>query len=341
MSHTDYTRYTLEELRIALDHLNKSDTARVRALEEEIFRRNAREETDAKRRTFQRKTSSHLASPPRTVPFALLVRSYFGGVSSVVGWGLFAFGMIFFWAFAMQSDLIPLLKFSGEKLTTQGIVQFSKETNSSENDEEIIHIGYAYQVGTEVFTGESYTKGMMPHQGDAVFVEYLASKPSASRLQGGRMAIFGAWAVLVTILPLGGLIILLLAWRTSRRYHKLLQHGSLGFGTLVSAEPTNVTVNDRQQYKYTFEFLAGDQNRYQTTLKTHQYERVEDEEEEMLLYLPAQPRDAVLLDEMPSKPIIGADGNFTLSTGAKAKAYLTLILPVVTIIGNMLYLVFG
>ena len=56
----------------------------------------------------------HFAPAPRHVPFSLRIINAFN-VFGQIGWGLFAFGSIFFWTFVMNAD------FSG--LTMRGALQ--------------------------------------------------------------------------------------------------------------------------------------------------------------------------------------------------------------------------
>jgi hypothetical protein len=57
-----------------------------------------------------------------------------------------------------------------------------------------------------------------------------------------------------------------------------------------------------------FEFEADDGKRYQTVARTHQTEKLEDDKLEPLLYLPADPRQATLIDHLPGAPRINPDG---------------------------------
>jgi hypothetical protein len=152
------------------------------------------------------------------------------------------------------------------------------------------------------------------------------------------MALFGAWAGVVAVIPFAGIVIVAFAFRRGARYVRLLRNGTLGFGTLVSAEPTGVTINDRPEYRYRYAFQTGDGREYVAEAKSHLHERMEDEEEESLLYNPANPNDAIILDEMPLKPEIDRNGNFAVSPKSSAKAFLLLILPALTLLGNALAL---
>ena len=74
---------------------------------------------------------SFLAPPPRPVPLPLRVQLLLGGFFGQFGWFFFGFGLIFFWAFAMQADLSSWLRFSGSLGSTEGKITACFKTSYS------------------------------------------------------------------------------------------------------------------------------------------------------------------------------------------------------------------
>ena len=65
-------------------------------------------------------------------------------------------------------------------------------------------------------------------------------------------------------------------------------------------EATNTKINKQTVYKLFFEFTANDGKTYQVVAKTHKTHRLLDEELEALVYDPANPSNAVVLDALPN-----------------------------------------
>jgi hypothetical protein len=112
---------------------------------------------------------------------------------------------------------------------------------------------------------------------------------------------------------------------------RLLRHGVLGRGKLISKKAVAGDVRDaRQAYDLTFEFTAANQRTYQVTARTHLTEELEDEAEELLMYDRLCPSDAVMLDDLPASPRIDERGNIFCASPAESLAFL--IIPLGTII---------
>ena len=79
----------------------------------------------------------------------------------------------------------------------------------------------------------------------------------------------------------------------------ILKIGEIAYGKFLYKESTNTTVNKQRVFKLFFEFTAKDNKLYKTVAKTHHYHRLEDDDEEKLVYDPDDPENAVLLDALP------------------------------------------
>jgi len=273
--------------------------------------------------------STRLAAPPRRVPLSLQVTNYFNGLAQV-GWFVFGFGMIFFWVFSANSDL-SFLTFRGPHQVAQGKVLDVEGTSASENDQPVSANHYEYSVAGRSFRGTSYSTGDSAAAGATVPVEYDASRPERSRIAGMRRAMFGPGAALANLFPLIGLILLIPATRIGIRRNRLLREGVLANGELVNKAPTNMKVNNRPVYELTFAFTARDGRRCEAKARTSITERLEDEEQEPLLYDPNDPSFAYVLDEAPARPQFDMNGELR---GRGLAALGWLIVPALVVVGH-------
>jgi len=282
---------------------------------------------------------SHLLGPPpRTVPLPLRLQVLFGGVINLFGWIFFGFGMIFFWAFVMNSDLASLYQFSGPIETANGVVAESRETGASENDRSIYAHEYAFQHYGRDYLGVSYTTGQQLPEGAAVVVEFPAGNPEVSRIRGMRQGMFGPAVIFVVIFPSIGLGFVVFGLGRGLRAAHLLAHGKLAFGTLASKEPTNTRVNNQTVYKLTFDFSTDDGRRAQAVARSHQPQQLEDDARESIFYNPDTPAKAVLFDSLPGSPRITSSGNFDPEW--TAGALLSLLPVLLTVLGHGTYIFF-
>lgn len=275
--------------------------------------------------------------PPRHVPVEAYLGAFFGGTINQLGWIFFGFGMIFFWVFAWNSELVGSVGFLGDKDTVSGVIQRVEPTNATENDSPVYMIAYRFVTRDgSPMQGKAYVTGGGWRGGETVMVEYLRRDPSISRIPGTRRSMFGAAGAFAAVFPLIGFVIILSQFPKSLRASLLLSRGHLAYGKLVSQAPTNVTVNGRPVMAMTFEFRAPDGMSHRIVSKTTQSEALEDETQEMLLYDAANPRAAVLVDELPGLPDVLPDRGIVLR--APRAVWMVLILPLVTLIGHGGYL---
>ncbi len=263
----------------------------------------------------------------------------FGGSISQLGWLLFGFGLILFWIFTWNSDLVGSLAFLGERQTATGTVQRVEPTNASENDTPVYVLVYRFVArdGSPI-QGKAYVTGGAWRGGENVTVEYLRRDPSVSRIPGTRRSLFGAGGVFAAIFPLIGLVLILLGLNKGLRASRLLSRGHLAYGKLVRNSPTNVTVNNRPVMAMTFEFRSQDGMTHQVVSKTTQSEVLEDESLEMLLYDASNPKAAVLIDDLPGLPDVLPDKGIVLRS--PRAIWTVLILPLITLIGHGTYLLY-
>ncbi len=275
----------------------------------------------------------HFAPPPRPVPLSLRILNFFNGAAQV-GWIVFGFGMIFFYAFGTNADL-SFATFRDAAGRAAGRITRVEQTGASENGNTVEAAHYEYSVAGRGFSGKSYATAGSPAEGEDVTVEYDEDDPARSRIAGMRRGVFGPWAMIVAVFPLVGVVILWFATRSGMNRNHLLRDGVLTTGKLVGTEGTNVYINKRRVWALTFEFTDRLGQHRQAIARTTDTERLRDEAAEPLLYDPDDPQRAYLLDEAPARPQFEGNGEMT---GRPAAAVFALLLPALVIGLNALFL---
>ena len=277
--------------------------------------------------------------PPRGVPACVRLTVLFGGALQQIGWLLLGFGMIFFYAFTLQADWSgPMFSFMDTERAT-GTVVSVEDTNALENDSPVYAIRYRFVAadGTRV-ESQAYSTGYYPDAGQRLAVTYLRSQPEVARVEGMRRTTFGPGAAIAGIFPLIGAVMVFFGLREGLKGNRLLGSGRLAFAKLMSAVPTNTTINNRQVMAVTFSFRAQDGATYEVTSKTNQPERLDDQSEELVLFDPNDPSYGTALDGMPGS--LSIDNSGVLRLGSPVACLTTLILPGLTLLGNAVYLLF-
>jgi hypothetical protein len=282
---------------------------------------------------------STLTDPPRFVPLSLRLGSWFGGFHNQFGWLFFGFGMILYWAFALNADY-EAVYFFGDLETTPGFVTGSEKLNFMVNKKHVYEVRYRYTVGGTQREGTSYITGhgqkAEKKAGAKVTIEYPADNPDRSRIQGGGNAPMPIWCLAVGIAPLIGLAFLTFGLRDGRRTARLMANGESAVGTFVRKEKTNVTINKRAVYRYFYEFPAADGNIYEATASTHNAESLA-QPKQPLLYDPANAGQATLLSHLPYRPEIDELGQ--LKPVPVRRLLWTMFLPTASILGHGGFLV--
>ncbi len=281
--------------------------------------------------------SQPLASlPPRSVPWSLHLSALFGGFHNQFGWLFFGFGMLSYWIFGANADLSgPFFTFTPVE-TAPGVILGVEGTSASNNDMPVFRIHFTYSARGRVVDGIAYASGYVPNQDARVTVEMLRWDPTVARPVGTRRALFPVATLLVAIFPLLGLAFLYSGVRAGLQAARLLRVGRLATGKLIGREATNTSINNRPVMKLTFEFAAHDGSTCQVVAKTHLPQVLEDDAEELLLYDPADPSTAVMLDSLAGSPHLGPDGEY--EPRPMIGVIPLLIVPLLSIVGNTGYL---
>lgn len=287
---------------------------------------------------------SFLARPPRSVPILVRLRLLVGGFMNQFGWFFIGFGMIFVWVFALNTDPLALFDFRGKLETAKGKITETVKTSMSEGGSEhtegtpIYLNRYQFEYEGKSFTGQSYSVGNRKKTNAQVTIEFPPGRPERSRIHGMRTAAFPVFALFVVIFPIIGSIFVLIGLITGMRSTKLLRIGEYATGKLVKKEPTGSQINNQPVYKMTFEFQTETGETRQAIAKTHQPEKLEDNDAEPLLYDPFYADRATLLDHLPGGPRIDVHGQITAS--GVGTTLLCLLIPLATLIGHGLVFFF-
>lgn len=292
-------------------------------------------------------TPAQFSMTPRSLPFALRMRLFFGGARSQAGWLIFGVGMVLFWMVAMHSDISSLYRFHGRLAVAAGSVLSRQATSymlpGATRYVRGTHTNrYAYSFTAadgRAYSGRSYDTWKTADrlkEGDQVEVEYKPENPSISRIVGTQSAPVSAWGAAVVLFPLLGLHLIFSGLRENRKAARLLRDGTLGYGRLVSSEPTKEVIFNKTVFLLTFRFVAGNGLTCQATSKTRTPELMKMDAEKPLMYDPADPSQAVMLDGLPGSPELDETGG--LRSGGAAALWACLLIPAAAICGNGVYI---
>lgn len=279
---------------------------------------------------------NELKDPPRQIPTLLNLKLHLGGVASQLGWLFFAIGSIFFWKMGGIDSIKEMVVFTAKTEITKGITTNCFETNTVINDSPVYGIEYKFTSddGSTAY-GISYTTGRYFENGTNVEVEYLKKDINYNRILGTRSSVSGAFILLVLTFPIIGISMAFTGFLKGKKASNLMKTGGLTYGKLVLKTRTNTSINDKPVFRMTFAFKDKMGDEYEVVTKTHLPEKLEDEQEEAIIYDFRNPSSAVVVDSLPANPSINEQGTFCLSgTGENTFALFSMILPGVAIIGN-------
>ena len=274
----------------------------------------------------------NLAPPPRKVPLLAMLSNLFSGNDQQIGWVGFAIGMLFFFPFNSHEAFEHLrhdLSFWGDTEHTQGVAVSVEETGE---DNGHYRYDFKFELEGQSYEGHCFFSGLQFPIGSQVDVVYPAGNPFQAKLKGSRTVEYPLWVTLLLVfLPALGLPYILRGLRANMKQVKLLKQGRVAYGTLVSAEPTKFAVQEQTVYEYTFKFKPPNSNReHLATMRTHQGSKIEDEEQEAILYLPSFPDGGLAFDSL-STPL-EVDGQGQLACTSPSAAALNLIFPSIGIL---------
>lgn len=244
-------------------------------------------------------SSASNISLPRTVPGSLIRKIIFGQVQVMLGiiFTLVGFGVAYI--FSLDVDF-KSFSFKGNEPVAQGLVKTVDGTGVRINNRTVFSYSFAYTAADGIpRTGESFSSTHTEiDPGDTVVVEYLAKEPQTARIRDMRMAPMEIWVLAVLIFPMFGIFFGVIGIRKARRNIYLVRNGMFTKGEITGKQATNTSVNKQRVYKIFFRFTVNGVE-YKSSSRTHHTYLVTDEKSEPLIYDPANPKDAVLVDVLP------------------------------------------
>ena len=274
----------------------------------------------------------HLAPPPRRLRLPVRCHQRFGGALNQGAWFWMAFCTPFFWLFFMDCEGLSWLKFARPLSTCGGTVTRVDAAGGEENETPIMAIHYSYALDGKECSGCSYQTGTTLSPGNAVTIEYATSSPLVSRIQGLRHHRFGGPAVLVLLFPAIGIGLLAYGWKKGQRARRLLESGVLGTAALTSKVVAS-TGDDGTVYQLIFDFIAENGRTYTHSSTRGQRDlSSEDGPAAQILYDPADPSCAMLVDDLPAPVRIDEFGNLEPISSRRALA--AMLLPIFTLAMN-------
>lgn len=281
---------------------------------------------------------NQLALPPRPVPSLLRWHVLLGSLFTLLGWGVFAFGMIFFWVFDLPSNVGSLLLRRTPMQSTEGVVTDIRETNASENDVRVHAYHFTFSAADgQTHPGVSYFTGndgsLKP--GQKVNIEYPEGDPSKAYIEGMRRSTFGTAILFVAIFPAVRLGLVVAGIREGINANRLLADGKPVIGRLTAKTVTDTAPDGTTTYRLTFELTAEDGRDYHVRTHNSDPERLVDGLEEPLLYDPKKPSYAVPAANLPGGAEVDSSGH--LKSSLTPMGLLSLALPVAVLGANGTY----
>jgi Protein of unknown function (DUF3592) len=235
----------------------------------------------------------------RRVPLVVRLALPVSGTFRQLSWLFVVIGSAFSALFLSMTER-PFRSFDA---FTEGEVLKVERTNSSQNDEYIYAVEVQYHADgapggplkVTSFTTEP------PEVGARITVEYDSSDPSDARMQGARTHRFSSWVSFVAALPIMGLLFALLQLGDALRAVRLLARGSLTKARLTGKGEGNLRLNEVPQSVMRFVFLDEHGVEVPFEVKTFKPKLLEDDREELALYDPRRPRQAMTVDQLPGK----------------------------------------
>lgn len=265
----------------------------------------------------------------------------FGGFSQQFGWIFFTVGSLFAWIFIPISEVRYWFVSEKNWVETGGDIMAIEQTNASVNDAPVYKIVYGFDVEGKIRTGNGYAYGQTYQVGQEVQIKYRPDAPDKSYIMGARRSMFPAFVLFILIFPAVGLAFLIPSFLQNLKAVRLLENGAFTRGKMAEKSGTNTTIKINNTtypvYKYSFEFTTAGRT-YTAACRTHQTWKVEDEEQEIILYDRFNPGFNVVYDAAPNMPGISAAGELKPAPAWKA---VNLILPALGIGLNAYFIWMG
>lgn len=202
------------------------------------------------------------------------------------------------------------VKATGERMEAK--ITDYEWTNVHSDDETYIRVFFSYVANGVEHRSYNYTT-REPSVGSERQGQFSKIRPQLAVMDGYQYGIFGltGFIIFICILSIMG-IFGVLGFSKTLTWRKLLCQGVPQWAMLTDKTTTGTEINEQPVYKLTFAFDVDGQT-HQVEVKTHQKEllaELEDEEEELMVYLPGHPEKAVIWDQIPIKLDLRDDQTF-------------------------------
>ncbi len=284
--------------------------------------------------------------PPRHLSLFTKLVLLFGNGQSILGWGIFGFGMIFVWGFVSFDAPAYWLKIFQNWSTKSATITKVSDTNGSINEVTVYQYDYSFDHENQTYHGIAFTTGKKFNEGTVREIEFNVNNPQESKMPDTRRTQFNRWlSLFVVIFPIIGLSFIYSSIKKSWKYLKLLKIGDATKAKMVSKKSISKSGNNKGDgpslYNYEFQFNYTDQhgetNKYIAKCSTTLCHLVEDELKEIVLFDRFNPNNNIVFDSMESAPRISPDGYLEQAPFYKI---FNLIIPAIAILGHGYYYIF-
>ncbi|NVB77632.1 MAG: hypothetical protein HOV81_04495, partial [Kofleriaceae bacterium] len=205
------------------------------------------------------------------------VKLLFGGKRAQFGW-LFAAIGVAVCAIALRDLDWPFARYGG---VGHGRVIAVSETNQEVNESPTYAVDARFtdDRGRDRIA-RSYTEEPPSLDGD-VTIDYDAEHAQIEEMRNGKTPV---WLAIVAIFPIVGLALALAGTRRALRAIHLLRCGQVVQAKLVSKTTGGIIINDVPESRLTFEFVLPSGRVQSCEVRTHEPQRLEDDETETLVY---------------------------------------------------------
>ncbi len=235
------------------------------------------------------------------IPLRIRLLHNFGRTSFVIGFLVGIIGLLLVIYFSTELNWKILFAGKSDFAQSRAIIIESIETQYTANNRTLFEYHYRYSPdGVNTNLGSFLEYSGIYREGQEIRVEYLIDSPEISRFAGTDRRNFDQIMFLAGVGSLLlGFFFLYPSIRKTRRERKILISGLPARGKLISAEPTNLKVNEQPVYKLTYEYSTGTNKSQKFSVRSHLIRNLSEEHFENLIYDPRRPSRAVIIDTLP------------------------------------------
>lgn len=244
----------------------------------------------------QKFSKSENIKPVRNISVGLKLKIMFKDVGFFIGVVFFLMGSLFMFVFGSLMDFNDL-RFSKNDPVVEGRITNSQMTNSYVNERVVYEYSYEYTtLSGENYEGVSYTTDNLNNTANIV---YLEEDHSVSKIQNSTSGTFPVWILfIILIFPVVGFLMLFFGYRKTTQWIDILKVGRISFGEFVRQEATGASVNNNRVFRMYFKFNVNGKE-YEAVGETYRTYELQDEQFEPLVYNPANPSEAIMVDGLP------------------------------------------